>query len=205
METKNVYIVLSSTPYKIGRMIRMVTGNSYNHASISLDENMTQMYSFARRYQNTPLLGGFVEESTSRFSLHGKNSSVMIYKLTVTKEAYDELAERLEKMCQAKEHYLYNHLSVLTVIFRKSIRLRDAYTCVEFCVDILHQLGFQVTPGKYYSIRDLMDLLAPYKFYAGLMPDSADYDSAYHADKPVPHPILSSAKSIVALLPRLKK
>jgi len=202
---KQIYVVLSSTPYKIGKMIRMVTREEYNHASIALDENLTQMYSFARRYQKTPLYGGFVKETSARYCRKGKRASVKVYKIDVSEKDYNAVAKRLEIMCQTKERYLYNHLSALTVPFRKSVQLRDAYTCVEFCVDILHDLGIDVKPGKYYAIKDLMNILQPYAFYAGSMPCSCRKDPEYLAKKPVPHPVLSSAKSIVALLPRLKK
>lgn len=201
---KHIYVVFSSTPYKIGKMIRAVTREKYNHVSIALDENLTQMYSFARRYQCTPLYGGFVQESSARYFRKGIRASVKIYKLTVTEENYNTVVQRLESMWQAKEHYLYNHLSVLTTVFHKSIRLRDAYTCVEFCVEILHELGVDVQPGKYYGIKDLMQILEPYAFYAGSIPCSCIKDAEYQAKNPLPHPILSSVKSIAALLPRLK-
>lgn len=201
---KHIYVVFSSTPYKIGKMIRAVTRERYNHASIALDENLTQMYSFARRYQCTPLYGGFVKESSARYCRKGIRASVKIYKLPVPEENYNAVLQRMETMCQAKEHYLYNHLSVLTTFFHKSIRLRDAYTCVEFCVEILHQLGVDVKPGKYYAIKDLMMILEPYAFYAGSIPCACSKDAEYQAKKPIPHPVLSSVKSIAALLPRFK-
>lgn len=201
---KHIYVVFSSTPYKIGKMIRAVTRERYNHASIALDENLTQMYSFARRYQATPLYGGFVKETPARYCRKGTRASVKIYKLTVSQADYNALVQRLESMCKTKERYLYNHFSALTTFFHKSIPLRDAYTCVEFCVEVLHDLGIDVKPGKYYAIKDLMKILEPYAFYAGIIPCVCHKDAEYQAENPLPHPIFSSAKSIVALLPRLK-
>ena len=202
---KQIYVVFSSTPYKIGKMIRTVTGEKYNHASIALDENLTQMYSFARRYQKTPLYGGFVRETSARYCRKGKRASMKIYKLDVEDARYEALKQKLEDMYQNKEDYLYNHLSALAVFLHKSIQPKNAYTCVEFCVAVLHDLGLPVNPGTYYSIGDLMTVLEPNLHYTGPIPHACCKDAEYRAKKPLPHPVLSSAKSIAVLLPRLKK
>jgi hypothetical protein len=67
MQTQYVYIVFSSTPYRIGKFIRRLTREAYNHVSIALDPDLTKMYGFARRYYRTPFYGGFVRESLSRY------------------------------------------------------------------------------------------------------------------------------------------
>ena len=149
---KHIYVVFSSTPYKIGKMIRVVTREKYNHASIALDENLTQMYSFARRYQCTPFYGGFVKESSARYCRKGVQASVKIYKLLVSEENYNAVVQQLEDMSRTKEHYLYNHFSALTTVFHKCIPLRDAYTCVEFCVDVL--FGVESSSDSEHPIRD---------------------------------------------------
>ena len=78
-----IYVVFSSTPYKIGKTIRMLTGEKYNHVSISLDAELTQMYSFARRYYKTPFYGGFVKESLSRYQLNQNKATIKICKMGV--------------------------------------------------------------------------------------------------------------------------
>ena len=202
MGDRYIYVILSSTPYKIGKMIRKVTRNSYNHVSIAVDQDMTQMYSFARRYCRTPLYGGFVVESASRYYRNDTCSSVKVHRIPISQEQYDGLEKRLANMTENKNRYLYNHLSVLTGLLRRPVHLRDAYTCVEFCVEILNMVGFPVVPGKYYSIGDLVHLLHPYMVYTGPMPSPDSYDTEYYARKPVPHPIWATTKSMLALVPR---
>lgn len=200
-----IYIVFSSTPYKIGSMIRAVTGESFNHVSIALDSDMKEMYSFARRYYRTPLYGGFVRESTSRYYISGRRARIQICRIPVTPGQYQMLAQRLHRMLGNREYYLYNHLSIFTIMLRKPIPLKGAYTCVEFCVECLHELGLPVTPGKYYTIGMLQHILKDQVIYEGPLPDTGAFDSVYFQRRPVCFPILHTLRDMAALLPRFRK
>ena len=204
MESCCVYIVFSSTPYKIGKMIRRITGEEFNHVSIALDENLSQMYGFARRYYRTPFYGGFVRESRSRYHVGETAAQIRICRLPVTQEQYRTLEQMLSQMHQGQEQYLYNHLSAAAALLRRRVKARDAYTCIEFCVHILHELGIDIDPGKYYSVGELEQLLHPLAIYSGPMPLPEEYDSAYYAQKPLPHPSLTSALAFLALFKRLQ-
>ena len=96
LQALQVQLLQGLTPYKIGKMIRTLTGEPYNHVSIALDEELDRMYAFARRYCRVPLYGGFVKETTSRYAPDGVPSMVKIHKLPVSPEAYDALAQRLD-------------------------------------------------------------------------------------------------------------
>ena len=71
MDGPFLYIVVSSTPSRMGHFIRRITGQDYNHISVSLDPQLLTMYSFARRYYRTPLFGGFVQETPARYCING--------------------------------------------------------------------------------------------------------------------------------------
>lgn len=205
MDQKYVYIVFSATPYRIGKMIRSFTKDDYNHASISLDEDLSRMYGFARRYCKVPMYGGFVKESTSRFNPNGVNSSIKVHRIPVSAETYEALENRFATMYEHREEYLYNHLSFLAVPLKKPIPIRDAYTCLEFCVEVMYSIGLDVTPGKYYSIHDILTFLEPYTLYEGPMPQNSEYDAEFFAERPVPHPTLTSVKCFFDLVPRIKQ
>lgn len=205
LENSYVYIVFSSTPYRIGRMIRRVTRERYNHVSIALDEELTQMYGFARRYYRTPLYGGFVKESTSRYCFEGKTTDIRLCRLPVSAQQYRQLSERLDAIYEQREHYLYNYLTVLSSPFRRRFPVQDAYICTEFCAEVLHGLGQPVDPEKYYSVGQLESLLERYTVYTGPIPHTAPYDTEYYADKPIPHPVLTSMRCFFALFPRPKR
>src|SRR5690554_1505697 len=87
-----IYVVLSATPTRIGLIIRTLTGSSFNHASISLTNDLSEMYSFARYHANNPFVGGFIKEFPQRLTL-GKDSDVFInvYEIPVNKAEYDKI------------------------------------------------------------------------------------------------------------------
>lgn len=203
MEQKHIYIVFSATPYFIGRAIRVVTGEMYNHASIALDEKLERMYGFSRRYYEVPLYGGFVRESLSRYHVNGKSTYVSICKIPVTVEQYTHLEDLFTEMYARRDHYLYNHIFALGALFHRRILAKDAYTCVEFCVQILSSLGIDLDPKKYYSVCDVQRLLQDYEVYTGEMYPAAEYDASYFARRPIPYPTSKTIHEIYKLLPRL--
>ena len=184
---RHVYIVFSSTPYRIGKFIRRFTGETYNHVSISLDRELTQMYSFARRFYRTPFFGGFVRESRARYHLNGVPSQIKICSLSVSREDYEQLAERLAAMYERREHYLYNHLSVLTIPFHRLFLLKDAYVCSEFVAGQLQQLGMPLNAKQYYSVGTLEKLLEDKVIYTGDALPAEETDNGFFAHHPVPY------------------
>ena len=62
---KKVYIVLAHTGTILSRIIKIVTGAEYTHASIALDEDLDKMYSFGRKYSYIAFIGGFVKEGSN--------------------------------------------------------------------------------------------------------------------------------------------
>ena len=202
---KKIYVVFSSTPYQTGKLIRKLTGSQYNHVSIALDRDLSQMFSFARRYYRTPLYGGFVKESLSRYHIDGKPSLCMICEIPVSTAQYAALERKLNEIHARKEQYIYNYLSLLAIPFGRRIQVREALLCVEFVSDILSQLDTPVVSGKFYTVKTLSTLLESFTVYSGTMPAPVEYDRAYFAPKPVPHPFLASLRNIFALFPRLHK
>lgn len=202
---RHLYVVFSSTPYKIGRMIRFFTHTSYNHVSVSLDPRLRTMYAFARRFYRTPFYGGFVIETPSRYRIGKNNAHIKVCRIPISQESYDTLQAHFAYMSAQKEQYLYNHFSVLGVFIRKRIRVKDAYMCIEFCIDALKMAGLPVDPIKYYSIKQAETFLAPYVIYTGPIFQESSFDQDYFSQKPLPHPIISSICSIAALFSRLKQ
>ena len=199
----NIYIIFSATPYRIGKFIRRFTGETYNHVSIALDEDLKQMYGFARRFYRTPFYGGFVRESLSRYHVGGNTADIRICQIPVTTQQHQMLSDYLSQMFDNREQYPYNHLSAALTPFRRPVAVQNAYTCVEFCVRILHDIGMDLAPGKYYTIGQLEQLLHPYTVYTGPAPEATEYDTEYYHRKPVPHPISATASAFFTLFKRL--
>lgn len=196
-----IYIVFSSTQYLIGKAIRKITGEPYNHMSIALDEDLEQMYSFARRHYHTPLYGGFVRESKARYCAKGQRAHIEICRLPVDASRLAAVKERLAHMYSQRDLYIYNHASAISALLRKSVKVRKSYTCVEFGVDILHQLDYPVTPGHFYTVCDVEKLLHEYAVYEGPIPQAVREDKDFF--QKVPFPTLTTAREILKLIPRL--
>ena len=69
---KRIFVIFSSTDLRIGRMIRFITRNDYNHCSVCLREDLAYFYSFSRLYRSNPLISGFTVESPNRYTLSSK-------------------------------------------------------------------------------------------------------------------------------------
>ena len=62
LKKKSIYVVLTMTGTLPARIIKFYTGEPYSHASIAFDEDLQEMYSFARRTVHNPFNAGFVRE-----------------------------------------------------------------------------------------------------------------------------------------------
>ncbi len=170
-KTKNeyLYVIFSSTPYKMGRFIRFFTKGFYNHISISVNSEMSEIYSFARRYRKSPFCGGFVRESGKRFKVGDRSSTVCICKIPVEEGKKAELVHLFRKMRNDKK-YIYNFFSAVCVPIKHKVPIRDAYTCVEFTVRVLHMIGYKLSERKFYSVEDILALLSGHVIYEGDFP-----------------------------------
>lgn len=148
----NLYIIFSSTPLKLGKLIRAVTHSKYNHISICTDEKLEHFYSFARYYKNAPLYGGFTEESALRYQY----CDLKIFKLSLTREQMERVKNHIAYLQASEKVYIYNTFSALAAMFHLKIYIPYAYTCVEFAADILiRYCNLHADLQKFYSINRL--------------------------------------------------
>ncbi|HEY5588030.1 MAG TPA: hypothetical protein VIK86_03635, partial [Candidatus Paceibacterota bacterium] len=91
---KYVYVIISRTPTSMGKIIRKFLKGKYNHASISLDENLSQMYSFCRLSVSNPLVGGIVRESVFTLTTGlEEDVPINVYRIPVTQEKYEIISK----------------------------------------------------------------------------------------------------------------
>ena len=132
---KNVYVILSTTQSYFGKAIRGILKNNYNHASISLDENLLSTYSFGRMYVRNPLVGGMIEENPYTLSFGSDiGVNVKIYKIPVTEEQYLNITKFITNMFKDEEKYYYNFLGVFGILFGKNWTMYKSYLCSEFVI-----------------------------------------------------------------------
>lgn len=182
MKEKYIYVILSSTHCGVGKFIRLVTGNKYNHASISLDPAFKKLYSFARYHEDAPLYAGFTEESPLRYKNNSKYAGIKIYKIPVTKKQYNKTKKYIKKLEKYSKKYVYNFLSAATFPFRKKIKINESYTCIEFIISILEGIGV-IEKKKFYSFKDLEERLKKYLKFEGTSDQVFKTDNDWGNDK----------------------
>ena len=102
---RHLYVVFSSTPWKMGSFIRMMTHNGYNHVAIATDPELKTLYSFARRYCDTPFYGGFVCESAVRYRNRGHIADIKVCAVPVSEEQYRIAYNKIEEMRKNSDQF----------------------------------------------------------------------------------------------------
>ena len=168
-EKRFFYVAFLSTPYKMGKFIRKMTGFPYNHTAISLSPKMKYLYSFSRHYKNAPFYGGFTKESVLRYRKNDNFARIKICAVPVSEENYQKAKKRLEFFANHSEEHIYNMISAACFPFKTRVKIKNSFTCVEFVLSMLEK--YSEVPvlknKKFCSIKELSDLLEDYKIYEG--------------------------------------
>lgn len=137
-----VYLTITKTPTVIGKVIRQVLGNKYNHMSISLKEDLSELYSFGRVSVKNFMSSGPIRESYYTLSLgSGEDVELCVFKIPVTKTQYDKLEHFIHNVFYDVDGYVYNLADAIGTIFHRRIRIDKCYTCIEFCRDAFLYAG----------------------------------------------------------------
>lgn len=166
MEDK-IYIIISKTPTKFAYLIRRLGRVQYNHAAISMDAELKEIYSFARPQYKAVLLARLVHESYEGYTLGKTEADGVIFELSVTEEEYHWIEETIVQMKDDSE-VIYNLFSVLLYPFLKGMETYKAYTCIEFVMFILEHIGYSLEQPKCkYRPDDLLKILNDQEIYKG--------------------------------------
>ncbi|WP_211750158.1 hypothetical protein [Paenibacillus sp. Marseille-Q4541] len=176
---QSVFILLTNTGTLFTQIIQTYTRAPYNHASISFNRELSEMYSFGRKSPNNPLNGGFVKEDikTGTFSKY-PNTTCVIYELEVTEREVEKMKRVLQVFIQKREKYLYNILGVIGIALKEPVEFSNSYFCSQFVAEILRRSGIKiwdklpalVTPDDFRQ-SDRMNLI-----YEGKL---SEYEPAY--------------------------
>ncbi len=130
---KDVYIVLSQTGTALSRVLKLITGAQYNHASISLDGTLKEIYAFGRVNPINPVVGGFVKESRvgGTFRRFPKTEIIVLRK-QVPDEVYKEMHHFLEAMYIRRREYGYNYFGLFFAAARIHFEHSKHFYCSEF-------------------------------------------------------------------------
>ena len=144
-ERKYVFLVLSQTSTFPAKMIRWYTREPYAHASIALDVELREMYSFARKKVNNPWNNGFIKEDIEA-GVFGKfkETKCSIYALEVSDEQYQRLKEEIQVFKDNQDIYTYNYLGIVGAMIHRPVERETRYFCSQFVAYILEKSGIDL-------------------------------------------------------------
>jgi Orthopoxvirus protein of unknown function (DUF830). len=175
---KTVYILLTRTDTLFSRFIANITGNEYTHAALSLDYELTQLYSFGRLYAYIPWIGCFKREETAagvykRFP----DSPCALFELKVNELSYDAINARICEIARESSRYRYNVIGLFGNYINKPIRRERRYFCSEFVADTLIRgdaLRLRRDPALIRP-SDFMEMVEFKRIYSGTLESLDEY------------------------------
>jgi hypothetical protein len=136
---KEIYILLTGTGSWLSRVIQWYTRAPLNHASIAFDEELTEVYSFGRKYENNPLVGGLVQEDIHTPFFRGAECAV--YSCRVDRRQYRLMRSCVEEMLKEQDRYKYHILGLVGLVLNRKLERKDAFFCSQFVSSVFEQAG----------------------------------------------------------------
>lgn len=134
---KTIYIVLTDTGTLLSKAIGMYTRKDLNHASIAFDEQLTEIYSFGRKQQYNPFIGGFVRENVAEGIF--QEAECAVYRCEVSMEAYMRIRQKIVQFELNQRDYKYNFIGLFGVALNREIRRKRAFFCSQFVATVMQE------------------------------------------------------------------
>ena len=165
---RDIYILLTATGTIYAKAIRLYTKKKYTHSSISLNGELSSMYSMCRKYARNPFLGEFKKEEINKgvFSLYPHCPAVVI-KITVDENQYETINKMLWEF--HKKQIKYNLTGILFRLLNKEYEARDKFFCSEMIAYLLKETNVYKfdKPLNFVEPTDLLDIPSAEIVYQG--------------------------------------
>jgi len=167
-----IYIVLTYSGTVLSKLVKIYTRKEYSHVSISLDQNLNQMYSFGRINPYCPFLGGFVKESPRYGTFKRFNDTkAKIYSLEVDDRQYEKIAKIIRKMSLKKRNYRFNMIGLLAVAFHLRVKRKNCFYCAEFVKYVLDNSNIKIDLPELVKPSDFAEIEGSREVYTGRLND----------------------------------
>lgn len=160
---EKLYIAFVDTPGLFASMIRRVVKMNYVHVVLSLDEHLTEAYSFGRRNPATPVFAGFERENTEKILKKFPTAKYRITYIECTDIQKRKIKEQLRQYYKDRYRYHYCIIGLPFLLFKKKFYQKNHYTCSSFASRLLEENGIRLF-DKHFSLvtpRDFYDLNLP--------------------------------------------
>lgn len=170
----SIYILLSDTGTLFTTLIKSFTAAPYNHASLALDTDLNDLFSFGRKYPTNPWAAGFVEEDVYEGTFRQfPNTRCVLLRLQVSKQQRDDVIRIVQSFQKEKEVYRYNWIGLLGVLMNLDIEPKNAYFCSQFVSETLSKSGLSLwdRPSTLVTPNDFLRHPAFETLYEGFLYD----------------------------------
>ena len=139
---RDIYILLTKSDTLFSKAIYKITRAEYTHASISLDRELTMLYSFGRKYRYSMLPAGFVHEDINRGVMGSSDTmKCALYRIRISERSYRRLANRIRHMEANRESYRYNIMGIPLCMFGIARERKNHFCCAQFVSGVLVKSG----------------------------------------------------------------
>lgn len=133
-----VYILLMHSGTALSTAIKAVTQSNFSHSSISFDSSMHNMYSFGRKADVNPFVGGFKKEDIRNPFFQNREIPYALYMVPCTKGEITMMKKRLDFFIKNSTKFHYD----FTGLFKNYLGIADnpeyKWFCSRFVADILN-------------------------------------------------------------------
>lgn len=129
---RSISIILTKYADALSNLVYYLTGRSYTHAAISLDDGSGIYYSFCFKE--------FCRESMEKYRRRGVKNSLRL-RLEVPEDVYEGLQRKLSYMEQNAWAYEYSMLGVFCALLHIPFRRHRHYFCSQFVAELLESTG----------------------------------------------------------------
>lgn len=191
---KSIYVVISSNDTLVGKLVKnrgklkfwnRYAGDCYGHVSISLDEKLNNMMSFARKKINNPLMSGLIREDIHEgiFARSGTKSKIAVIKIPVSEEQYELVENRMEMYWDRRDCFKYDFVGLLYMLLTgRGIKTKNQYICSHWVGEVLQTSNVDYFgKKKVWDLRplDYYDIFRKYIVYEGLTIDYKECKNLY--------------------------
>ena len=133
-----VYIMLMHSGTVLANTIKKMTNSQFSHCSISFDSSMTQMYSFGRKFDMNPFIGGFKKEDIRSEFFKNKQIPYALYVVPCTQDQIAAMKKRLDYFVKNATKFRYDFTGLLKNYFGIADNPEYKWFCSRFVADILN-------------------------------------------------------------------
>jgi hypothetical protein len=134
----DIFIVLTYTGTLLSKIIRFFKHAKYCHASISLDQQLTQLYSFGRKNPYNAFFGSIINEGIHKGTFKRFNKTYCkVLKLTINDKQHQLMLDEIERMMSEKAKYKFNTFGLCVAAFNIKLNRPYHFYCSEFVKYIL--------------------------------------------------------------------